>query len=137
MHEAEAWSVANLSVQIGSIIKTGYPIVDKFNQVIMDVFNLASGNMLQYQNVLSWNVWFRSPQLVDQGEWARHAWVWRESIDAGHGSPAGEGASPRYFNGDPLNIDLDEIKKEEKRKILDFLTGINGEEKDKITAFFK
>lgn len=46
MHYKEAWSLGNLDVQIGAIVKTGYPLVDEFNQLVMDIFNFDSGNML-------------------------------------------------------------------------------------------
>ena len=42
----EAWALGNLDVQIGAIVKTGYPLVDEFNQLVMDIFNFDSGNML-------------------------------------------------------------------------------------------
>jgi len=45
-HEEISWSVAHLGVQIGSIIKTGCPKIDKFNQTILDLFNVNAGNML-------------------------------------------------------------------------------------------
>ncbi|MFT5807406.1 MAG: hypothetical protein ACI9LG_001697 [Moritella dasanensis] len=134
-HESEAWSVGNLSVQIGTIIKTGYPEVDDFNQFVMDVFNLGSGNMLQVENVLTWNVWFTAPEVVDQGEWARHAWKWRESIDADYPSPSGAETSAKYYDGTPFEINFDAIKKIEEDKLHTFLTNIEGEEKDKIISF--
>ncbi len=90
-HPEEAWTVGNLGVQIGPIKPTGHGAVDIFNQRVLDLFNLASGNMLQFDNVLTWNVWFAPPQLVNTEEWTTHAERWRESIDADHGpnsSPA-------------------------------------------------
>lgn len=95
----EAWAVAHIDVEIGPIKKTGNDLVDRFNQLVMDVFNLASGNMLQPGNMLSWNVWFTAPKLVDQEEWRTHAERWRKSIDEGHGSPDGPGTIARYFDG--------------------------------------
>jgi hypothetical protein len=68
----------------------------------LDIFNLAAGNMLKQFNVLSWNVWFTAPDLVDQAEWAAHAEYWRTSLDADHGSPDGEGSPARYFDGSPF-----------------------------------
>lgn len=102
LHADEAWAVANVAVEIGPILKHGIPLVDDFNQLVMDVFNLASGHLLTPGNVLTWNVWVDAPTLVDQAEWAAHAEYWRKSIDTGHGSPDGEGTSPRYFNGEPF-----------------------------------
>jgi hypothetical protein len=101
-HAAEAWAVANLEVEIGPIKETGNATVDEFNQLVMDAFNIASGNLLSPGNVLTWNVWFEEPALVDQKEWREHAEKWRESIDADHGSPDGPGTAPRYFDGAPF-----------------------------------
>ena len=122
-HEDEAWDVANLSVQIGPIETTGHDVVDKFNRAVLDLFNIGSGNMLQEGNVLTWDVWFTPPELVDTEEWATHAERWRKSIDADHGSPEGSVSSPaRYANGqrfEPIeNVEeemkdlLEEIRKE-------------------------
>jgi hypothetical protein len=98
----KAWAVANLEVGIGPIVKTGSEVVDDFNQMVMDAFNVASGNLLAPSNVLTWNVWFQQPALVDQEEWREHAEKWRTSIDADHGSPTGPGTLPRYFHGAPF-----------------------------------
>jgi hypothetical protein len=98
----EAWAVGHLGVQIGTIKETDSTLVNDFNTLIMSIFNRASGNMLKKDNVLSWNLWFKSPALVDQQEWSEHAALWRESINADHGSPGGEGTIPRYFDGTPL-----------------------------------
>lgn len=99
----EAWAVGNLSVQIGEIIKTGDPLADDFNELVMGIFNTASGNMLKLGNILTWNVWFTAPELVDTEEWSTHAERWRKSINADHGSPEGPGTDPRYFDGSPFN----------------------------------
>src|SRR5207244_13400935 len=60
-HPDEAWNVANLEVYIGPILKIGNPIVDDFNQLVMDAFNIASGNLLALHSTLSWNVWLEQP----------------------------------------------------------------------------
>lgn len=119
-HEDEAFSVANVEVKIGHIQKTGNEIVDDFNQLLMDAFNLGSGHLLTPGNTLTWNVWVTAPELVDPEEWWDHARKWRESIDAGHGSPDGEGTPPRYFDGTPFKP-ADAIVQEEVDKIVDFL----------------
>jgi hypothetical protein len=98
----EAWTVGNLEVEIGAIDPSGDAVVNDFNDLVMDIFNTSSGNLLRQGNVLTWNVWFASPALVDRQEWRDHAEKWRESIDADHGSPDGPGTPPRYFNGDPF-----------------------------------
>lgn len=116
----EAWDVANVEVEIGPIVKTGDAVVDDFNQLVMDAFNLASGNMLAPGNLLSWNVWFTEPALVDQQEWRDHAEKWRQSIDADHGSPDGPGTAARYFDGSPFEP-VEGLVQEEVDKILAWL----------------
>jgi hypothetical protein len=116
----EAWAVENVEVEIGPIKKTDNLIVDDFNQLVMDVFNLAGGNILKSGNLLSWNVWSTAPELVDQQEWRDHAEKWRESIDAVHGSPDGEGTAPRYFDGSPFEP-IEALVDEEIQKIIAFL----------------
>ncbi len=116
----QAWTVANVEVEIGPIKKTGDGIVDEFNQLIMDVFNLASGNLLLPGNVLTWNVWVTEPALVDRQEWKDHAEKWRDSIDADHGSPDGPGTAPRYFDGTPF-LAIEAVIEEEIDKIIAWL----------------
>lgn len=116
----QAWAVANVEVEIGPIASAGNEVVDDFNQLVMDVFNTVSGNLLLPGNLLSWNVYFTEPALVDREEWREHAEKWRESIDADHGSPDGPGTSPRYVNGDPFEPG-EELIQEEIDKIIAWL----------------
>lgn len=116
----EAWAVANVEVQIGTVAATGSDVVDDFNQLVMGVFNTAAGNLLLPGNLLSWNVYFTEPALVDRQEWLDHAEKWRDSIDADHGSPDGPGTSPRYFNGDPFEPG-EEVLEEEIDQIIAWL----------------
>ena len=81
---------------------------------------MAAGNMLKEGNILTWNVWFTAPELVDQQEWEDHAEKWRLSLDSDHGSPEGPGTVPRYFDGTPFKP-LEELAKEELPKILAFI----------------
>lgn len=99
--KASVW--VYLGVEIGEVISSGNDIADWFNELVMDIFNLASGNLLQYQNVLSWNVWALSPEEVYTPEWQSHADYWRFSLDVNHRSPEGNGRNPQYFNGTPFN----------------------------------
>ena len=119
-HDGIAWSVGHLDVQIGAIEKTHVEKVDQFNQMVLDVFNTASGNMLKEGNVLSWNVWFTAPEVVNQREWANHAEKWRLSIDADHGSPEGPGTVARYFDGSEFKP-LKELIIKELPKIVSFM----------------
>ncbi|WP_310555611.1 hypothetical protein [Flavobacterium sp.] len=102
-HDNEAFTEGNIDVEIGGIRLINNSKIDKFNQFILDVFNTGSGNMLQKGNVLSWNLWFVEPTLVSIPEWKDHAKKWRDSIDAHHGSPTGEGTKARYFDGSYFN----------------------------------
>lgn len=120
-HDDIAWSHAHLGVEIGPIEKHDIEIVDDFNQLILDIFNVASGNMLKEGNTLTWNVWFTAPELVDTDEWQDHADKWRESIDADHGSPEGPGTDARFFDG-TLFTPLKELAEEAIGKILSFIT---------------
>ena len=72
-----------MEVEIGGIMdEPGTDeIVRDFNQLVLDTFNLGSGNILAEGQILSWNVWFAEPELVDQEEWANHAEVWRKSLE--------------------------------------------------------
>ncbi len=120
-HERGFYTVANLGVEIGKIEKKNHDIVDDFNQLLMDGFNLGSGNMLAPNNVLTWNVWFTEPQLVNQQEWQAHAEKWRKSIDAHHGPPYSKKEQEewphlyaprpvRFFDGAHFNPVEDELK---------------------------
>lgn len=119
-HEGISWTHGHLGVQIGAIEKTGIKKVDAFNQVILDIFNLAAGNMLQEGNILTWNVWFTAPELVDQEEWANHAEKWRLSLNSDHGSPEGPGTTARHFDGTPFKP-LEAFFDEELLKIGSFI----------------
>jgi hypothetical protein len=114
-HEEISWSMGSLGVQIGAIKPTGVEKVDKFNQLVLDIFNTAGGNMLKEGNILYWNVWFTAPEKVDQTEWKNHAEFWRDSIQADHGSPDGQGTKARYFDGTPFkplqNLAIAELPK--------------------------
>jgi len=94
-----AWTVANLAVRIGNIDSTGNSNADEFNSWVMDLFNVGSGNLLLAGNVLTWNLWAGSPELVDQQEWQNHAQYWRYSIDVNHRPPNGEGSTIADFAG--------------------------------------
>lgn len=101
-HEEISWTLGHLGVEIGPIVPTEFEEVNKFNQFILNVFNIASGNMLKEGNTLTWNVWFTAPELVVTQEWKDHAEVWRKSIDVDHCSPEGPGTDARYFDGTPF-----------------------------------
>ena len=108
----EAWSHANVEVEIGEIDLNHSNLVNEFNTLIMKAFNLSSGNMLQKGNILAWNVWFDAPSLVNQKEWRNHADYWRRSIDVDHCSPDGQGTNPRFADGTPFIVEkelFDEI----------------------------
>ncbi|MFK7908120.1 MAG: hypothetical protein AB8B69_23515 [Chitinophagales bacterium] len=119
-HAGIAWSAAHLSVQIGTVVQTDDDKVNNFNQMIVDIFNTAAGNMLKENNILTWNVWFTAPEYVNQEEWSTHAEYWRTSIDADHGSPEGEGTSARHADA-TLFEPLKEAIKDDLPKILAYI----------------
>lgn len=120
--DPRAWTVGNLEIEIGNHYKTHNKLVDDFNDLLMDAFNLASGNMLSPGNTLAWNVWFTQPQLVNTKEWKNHASVWRHSIDAHHGPPYTpqekqewphlmDPRPVRHFDGTPFESNAQELEK--------------------------
>ncbi|NES73860.1 MAG: hypothetical protein F6K24_56110 [Okeania sp. SIO2D1] len=102
-----AWAVGNIEVQIGRIIPRNHPTVDTFNQKVLDIFNIATGNMLLQGNVLTWNLWFTAPELVNTLQWRTHAERWRKAIDADHGPSS---SKPRYANGSVFTPQHDFLK---------------------------
>lgn len=129
--DPRAWTVGNLEVEIGHPEKTHHPLVDEFNALLMDAFNLGSGNMLAPGNVLAWNVWFTEPQLVNTEEWKNHAKKWRDSIDAHHGPPYTEEEKEewphlldprpvRYFDGSVFESEAEKVE-EVLKKIYDWI----------------
>jgi len=93
-----AYAQVYVQAQLGEIAKRAgqSQLVTGFNELIVTMFNFASGNMLQSGNVLSWNIWFESPEIVNQTEWQQHAEHWRDSFDNGNSHP---GEPSTYFNG--------------------------------------
>jgi hypothetical protein len=118
LHKEEAWAVANIDVEIGPIKNTNIKLVNDFNWLIMDFFNLASGNMLQPGNILSWNVWLDKPGPVDQEEWWEHAEKWRDSIDQEH--EHGNATIPRYFDGTPFDP-VEQLVEEKIQEIIKWI----------------
>jgi hypothetical protein len=119
-HSDEAWSVGHLEAEIGAIVPTHVTAVDDFNGLLLDIFNMSSGNMLKAGNVLTWNVWFKHPELVDQKEWRDHAEKWRKSIDIKHTSHDRQRTPARFGDGS-LFHPAEELIEEEISKIYDFV----------------
>lgn len=116
-HENISWNVAHLGVRIGAVISTEDARVDHFNQTILNLFNIASGDMLKDGHTLTWNVWFTEPETVNIDDWTGHAERWRDSIQADHGSPDGPGTDPRFLDGSPFNP-LKGLFEEELEKLM-------------------
>jgi hypothetical protein len=119
-HADEAWSVGHLEAEIGAIEPTHVTAVDDFNRLLLDIFNMSSGNMLKSGNVLTWNVWFNHPELVDRKEWRDHAETWRTSIDVDHTSPDRHRSPARHHDGSPF-APAEGLIEEEISKIYDFI----------------
>jgi hypothetical protein len=120
-HPEEAWSVGHIDVEIGPIEPTHHTVVNDFNRLLLDILNMSSGNMLKQGNVLTWNVWFKYPEHVDQNEWRDHAEKWRKSIDVDQTSPARRRTPPRFHGGAMFHA-ADELVEEEVSKIYDFMS---------------
>lgn len=121
-HWDEAYGVAHLNVEIGGMEQTGDEKVDHFNQMILNVFNLGSGNIFAKGSILSWNVWFTEPEKVDTQEWGDHANFWRTSLDVEHtypGNSTNKYDEQTYYDGSAFKP----------------LTGIAIQEAKEINAF--
>ena len=61
--------------------------------------------MLKFGNVLSWNIWFESPEYVDQTEWQQHAEYWRDSFNNNehHGVYEDGENGLKYYDGTVAN----------------------------------
>lgn len=103
-HEKDgAFSHSHIDVQIGDIIPTDNPIVNDFNAKILDIFNIATGNMLLSGNILSWNLWMHPPEGVNTMLWKTHAERWRKSIDSGT-DHAHDSAPAVYADETPFKV---------------------------------
>jgi hypothetical protein len=121
-HDVHAYNVAHINVEIGKIHKTGVEKIDAFNELVINIFNLGAGNIFKEKSVLSWNVWFEEPELVDEVEWAAHAEYWRQSLIVNHTSPGGiEGSEQQYFDGTPFKPLKLARKQKELELIMDFI----------------
>lgn len=119
-HADKAWSVGWLEAEIGNIEPTHIAAVDDFNRLVVEIFNMSSGNMLLAGNVLTWNVWFNQPELVDRNKWREHAEKWRTSIDVDHTSPDRYRGPARFQDGTPFKA-AEELVDKEIAKIYDFI----------------
>ncbi|MEM9539366.1 MAG: hypothetical protein AAGA60_07620 [Cyanobacteria bacterium P01_E01_bin.42] len=105
-HNIKDWGVGHIDVQIGGIVPTGDSTVNTFNQKVLELFNIATGNMLLEKNILTWNLWFITPEYVNTLAWKTHAERWRLAIDADHGP---DSSPKRYADGsifEPSSEDL-------------------------------
>jgi len=95
-----AYAQVYLQAQVGRIVvRDGQTqVVTDFNELFIAIFNLAAGNMFKFENVLSWNIWGVSPEIVNQTEWQNHAEHWRESYNDNH-QTEDEGSELLYYDG--------------------------------------
>ncbi|MFK7797109.1 MAG: hypothetical protein AB8E82_06620 [Aureispira sp.] len=103
-HQDQAWNVAHLDVEIGDIVKTCFPLVDGFNSMVLKLVNCVTLNKLKKGGILSWNVWFGAPEIVNQKEWANHAEYWRKSIQDGE-YPGGKDSEVRDIDGNLVSVE--------------------------------
>jgi len=121
-HWNDAYGLGYLNVEIGEIEPTGNKGVDDFGELLLKLFNIVTGNMLQHGTTLSWNIWLNEPEYVDKEEWAGHAEKWRKSIQTGIGSPDGkDNTDTRYFDGRKFKP-LKSAFKQQLKMMQDFFT---------------
>mmetsp|Transcript_50101 Transcript_50101/g.103147 ORF Transcript_50101/g.103147 Transcript_50101/m.103147 type:complete len:401 (+) Transcript_50101:357-1559(+) len=133
-----AYTAYHLEVEMGKRLSKGRPLVDLFDQLVLDLFNMASGDILQDGQTVSWNVWPTTPEGVDTKEWEGHAEKWFNSMHYKHQYPDGNSINKRelsYADGSPfeskaeLRVAIDKIEQfvEDAKEIID-------EEKHEIMA---
>lgn len=98
-HWDESFSVYHLEVEMGKPISTGNPLLDDFNMMLIELFNLMSGNLVSEGQRVAWNVWTGDPEIVDTKEWEEHAEKWFHSLTVKHEYPEGDPGVARYADG--------------------------------------
>lgn len=68
----DAFMVVSLSAHVKEPIKTGNNKVDIHNQLILDIANIYTTNMLIPGNILNWDIYLTKPELVDKEEYMKH-----------------------------------------------------------------
>jgi len=110
-HFDEAYSVYNLEVEVGKRIKNKTsPLCDRFDELLLDLFNEQSGGILLEGQRVSWNVWPLAPEGVDTKEWEGHADKWFHSMNVKHEYPDGVSIKEReisFFDGEEFTKDFD------------------------------
>merc|ERR1712238_10067 len=119
-HWDEAYAVINLSIQINKIksVDNQLDIVTDFNHLLIAIFNISGGNMMKPGNILSWNIWFQEPELVDKVEWKTHAERYRKSVDVRFTN----------FNGVAINPLKDDLRNEMELIKAFFAKHVNGDD---------
>jgi len=124
-----AYSAYHLEVEMGNRINKGYPLVDRFDQLLLKLFNMNSGNILADGQRVSWNVWPTEPEGVDTEEWEGHADKWFDSMHNEHQYPDGKSIKIREvvrLDGSPYEPDFE--LKEGIALVQEFLGDINAKE---------
>jgi len=131
-HWDEAYAVINLSIQINKIksVDNQLDIVTDFNHLLIDIFNLNGGNMMKPGNILSWNIWFQEPELVDKVEWKTHAERYRKSVDVRPTNSIGPNTASSFtnFNGVITNPVKDDLQNEIELIKVFFAKHVNGDD---------
>lgn len=124
-----AFSTYHLEVEMGKKIDKGFPLVDRFDDLLLDLFNKASGGILLEGQRVSWNVWPTDPEGVDTEEWEGHADKWFHSMHNEHQYPDGKSINIReveYADGTPYEPEFE--LKEAIALLKEFFEDVNAKD---------
>ncbi len=106
-----AYSAYHLQVEVGKRVKKDDPLVDRFHELVYNLFNEASGGIVVEGQIVAWNVWPTEPEGVDTEEWKGHADKWFNSIHNEHQYPDGQDLDDSrelaYFDGTPYESEFE------------------------------
>jgi len=106
-----AYSAYNLEVEMGSKIKNKQSsLTDRFDDLVLELFNLHSSGILLPGQRVSWNLWPTAPEGVEIEEWEGHAEKWFNSMNIKHEYPDGTKLSDRLittYDGTEIDSEFD------------------------------
>ena len=62
----------SIAAYVGEVKKTGNNNIDMFNNIIVDIINLGTGNRGSKGNLLRWDFYLTKPELVNKQEYMDH-----------------------------------------------------------------
>lgn len=99
-HKPDVWAVGYANVTVGEVLKTGHPIVDKFNAMFINLYNETTGGLFKPGTELGWNIALVAPVNITPKNYRDEAVCWRASLDMEHCEHSNVNGIPKYYNGE-------------------------------------